>query len=274
MQSPRAPVTVVIPCFNSGATVYRAALSAWSQTWPPEEVVIVDDGSGDPTTLEVLAGMEVLFGDRLTVVYSHDNGGPAAARNRGWQHSTQPFVAFLDADDAWHHQKLELQLAVMLTDPRPAISGHPFAVFPAIGGPDETRLSPAPRDVSYRRALFLNPFSTPSVIVRSDIGERFDPSKRYSEDYDLWLRILRSHGIGKTLPIPLCILFKPPVGDTGLSAQLLNMEAGQTRVFRDLHKAGHIPWPTYIAVRTWATIRFVRRLTMVSIRRLGRRRAR
>lgn len=231
----------------------------------------MDDGSDDAHTLEILDQLDSLFGDRLTTIRCSMNFGPSHARNRGWQHSSQPFVAFLDSDDAWHHQKLEMQLPIMLSTERPAISGHPFTVFPDIGGPDESRPALETRAVTYRRALFLNPFSTPSVIVRRDISERFDPSKRFSEDYDLWLRILRHHGNGKKLGTPLCILFKAPVADSGLSSQIMRMEAGQASVFRDLHNSGDIAWPVYALVRAWAAARFVRRVLLVGIGRWGRR---
>lgn len=267
----RAPVSVVIPYFNSGEEIYRAVRSVWSQSWPPAQVIIVDDASDDPDTSEIFADLGALFSDRLRIVRCPENLGPANARNHGWGLASEAFVAFLDADDVWHHQKLELQLPLMLSDPQLKISGHPFTVFPEIDSPGERGPQPAAHSVTFRGALFLNPFATSSVIVRQDITERFNASRRFSEDYDLWLRILHAHGHGRKLRTPLYTRFKPPVGDSGLSSRILKMEAGQTRAYKDLREKRNLSWSLYVAVRAWAAVRFVRRLLLVGTR-LGARR--
>ena len=86
-------IAVVIPCFNDGATVGEAVRS--SQTQEPCEIVVVDDGSTDPATLEVL---ESLASDGI-VVLRQENAGPSAARNAGVEATAAPYVFPLDADD-------------------------------------------------------------------------------------------------------------------------------------------------------------------------------
>lgn len=88
-------VAVVIPCFNDGATVVDTVESAL-QDPEPRQVVVVNDGSSDPTTLEVLAELEER-GD-LEVVH-RTNGGLSAARMTGMAATTAPYVFALDADD-------------------------------------------------------------------------------------------------------------------------------------------------------------------------------
>src|SRR4051794_37497436 len=100
-------VSAIIPTYNSGPLVVEAVQSVLAQTRPADEIIVVDDGSTDDTA-ERLAS----FGDRI-IYHRQTNRRVAAARNTGLRMSTGDFVAFLDADDAWHPQKLERQLAVL-----------------------------------------------------------------------------------------------------------------------------------------------------------------
>src|SRR5947209_8379733 len=104
-------VAVVIPSFNHGPFVGRAVQSALDQTLAPAEVIVIDDGSTDSTE-EALRP----FGSTIRVV-RQENRGVASARNHGARIATAPLVAFLDADDAWHPKKLELQVARIVADP-------------------------------------------------------------------------------------------------------------------------------------------------------------
>ena len=98
-------VSCVIPVFNGGRVLAEAIDSVLAQTRAPEQILVVDDGSTDATA-EVAAA----YGTRLSYVFQ-ENLGPAAARNAGMKMVTGEFVAFLDADDWWHPEKLEKQLA-------------------------------------------------------------------------------------------------------------------------------------------------------------------
>ncbi len=90
----RPSVAVIIPCFNDGATLMEAVRSAQAQL-RLDELVVVDDGSTDPATLEVFAALEV---EGVTVVH-RPNGGPGAARMSGVRASHADYILALDADD-------------------------------------------------------------------------------------------------------------------------------------------------------------------------------
>lgn len=104
-------VAVVIPNFNYGNYLERAIRSVLHQTHPPDELVVVDDGSTDDS-LEVAAS----FGPPVRLLQQR-NRGVAAARNAGVAASSAPLVAFLDADDEWYPGKLEHQVAELRTHP-------------------------------------------------------------------------------------------------------------------------------------------------------------
>src|SRR5262245_7459893 len=88
-------VSVVIPCFNLGAFLGEAIQSAVNQTRPPHEILVVDDGSTDPDTREVLDGVRVPG----TRVVRSPNRGLSAARNLGVRESSGSLICCLDADD-------------------------------------------------------------------------------------------------------------------------------------------------------------------------------
>lgn len=106
-------VSVVMPVFNRAATVARAVSSVLGQTFDDLELIVVDDGSTDGTA-SVLDG----FADRRLRPIGHvRNRGAAAARNTGIATARGDYVALIDSDDCWTHDKLDVQLRFMLEAP-------------------------------------------------------------------------------------------------------------------------------------------------------------
>lgn len=110
-------VSVVIPAFDASSYVAEALRSVLDQTRPPDEVIVVDDGSTDDT-----ATIAASFGTAVRVL-QQPHTGPGAARNSGVAASTGDIVAFCDADDIWLPDKLTAQLD-LIDDP-----ARPLAVF-------------------------------------------------------------------------------------------------------------------------------------------------
>ena len=78
--------------------------------------------------------------------------------------------------------------------------------------------------IGFKKILFSNPFSSPNVMLRRNIAERFAEDKRFAEDYDLWIKIIRSGKKAALLDIKLTRLHKAPYGVSGLSSNLWKME--------------------------------------------------
>ncbi len=97
-------VSCIVPVFNGERYLAEALDSILAQTYRPVDLIVVDDGSTDGTA-QVAAG----YGERITYLYQ-ENSGPAAARNKGIDAAQGEFVAFLDADDVWHEEKLARQM--------------------------------------------------------------------------------------------------------------------------------------------------------------------
>jgi glycosyltransferase involved in cell wall biosynthesis len=98
-------ITCIIPVFNGERYLRETLDSVFAQTYRPLDVVLVDDGSTDKT-----AAIAATYDDRVRYIHQN-NQGPAAARNQGIRAARGEFIAFLDADDLWHPEKLERQIA-------------------------------------------------------------------------------------------------------------------------------------------------------------------
>ena len=98
-------VSCIIPVYNGERYVGEALESILAQTYRPLQVIVADDGSTDGT-----AAVSARYGERVTYVYQ-PNLGYAAAKNLGLTAAKGDFVAFLDADDLWHREKLSRQIA-------------------------------------------------------------------------------------------------------------------------------------------------------------------
>jgi len=269
LQYKLAPVSVVIPCFRCAETILRAIESVANQTLLPFEVILVDDCSEDDT-LELLYAIAKKYSNGwVKILRLPLNSGPSAARNKGWNYSTQPYIAFLDSDDSWHPLKLELQVPALLADPSIALIAHqmnvqhPSAPTPVIRGKLHSQF------VGPRTLIFTNPFPTPSVILRRDLPFRFDENRRYVEDYLLWAQILLSGHRCMKFNQVLASCHKPRFGAGGLSADMTAMHDAAIEVVKELRDAGLFSrWEAYVVlVVRW--VKHIRRHVVVKWRNIG-----
>ena len=265
-----APVAVIIPCYCSAHTVSRAVDSVAEQTQRPAELWLVDDASPDGgQTRQVLARIQRQYAGHFEV-HCHNlshNGGPSVARNAAWDKTAQPFVAFLDADDTWAPRKMEVQYRWMSAHDAVALTGSAFHLGPVEVAGNQAAEAPEPCQVTPFRALLATPFCTSSVMMCRDLAQRFDDTMRYSEDYDLWLRVIWSGLLAFRFPMPLVHRFISPMV-AGLSSNLVAMHQGELRAVEHLAKAGAITRPAHVAMRSLLGLKHGRRVLLSSLRRL------
>ena len=89
-------ISIIVPCFNSGKTLKRTILSIKNQTWKFKEIIIVNDGSTDSYTLEIINDLSRA---KLVKIITQKNKGLAAARNIGAKLAKGNYLFFLDSDD-------------------------------------------------------------------------------------------------------------------------------------------------------------------------------
>lgn len=186
-------VSVVIPAFNAERWLRRALNSVRSQTLPPDEILVVDDGSTDGT-----ARLAREYGAPVRCI-SQPNAGVASARNRGIAEARGDWIAFLDADDEWLPHKTQHQMAIL--------HGMPglrwcASVCQAVAAGQPAEATPAPRAADLLAGRPALPFFTAAgqglplqtsgfIVARAVLQEvgGFDLTLRVSEDRDLWCRI-------------------------------------------------------------------------------------
>jgi glycosyltransferase involved in cell wall biosynthesis len=134
-------VAVVIPAYNAAATLNATLHSARAQSYDRLEIIVVDDGSTDATASIVHVHCRE---DNRVRLFSQENCGVAAARNRGISEATADFVATLDADDLWHPEKVVRQMTTMYR--RGSDCGLVYAFSVNIDGSDRVIASPSDTD--------------------------------------------------------------------------------------------------------------------------------
>jgi glycosyltransferase involved in cell wall biosynthesis len=180
-------VSVVIPCYNHGRYLDEAIDSVLAQTFDDFEIVVVDDGSTDAFTIDLLKG----YHREKTRVLRTVNMGLAAARNNGIAAAGGQYILPLDADDRIEPTYLEQAVAVLDGDPQVAIVYCRARLFGAV---ESEWLLP---EYTLERMLLDNVIFCSAVFRRSDwtaIGG-YDPGMVYGwEDYDFWLGIIERGG--------------------------------------------------------------------------------
>lgn len=184
MKTHPARISVVIPAYNREKYLGEAVQSALGQTLPPDEIIVVDDGSTDQT-----AAVARSFGGIVRCL-TRANGGVGPARNDGVAASTGEVLAFLDSDDLWVPQKLEWQAAYLDQHPETdLVFGHMQAFVspelqPTFNRPVDTNAMPG--------------MCASTLMVRKKVFEKigpFDPVERVTEFIE-WFS--RAQGMGCT----------------------------------------------------------------------------
>lgn len=262
------PVSVIIPCFQCDKTIQRAVESVTAQTMQPQELILIDDYSNDEgATLTALARVaDGCGGIEVKILKSEVNLGPASARNLGWEQSTQPYIAFLDADDSWHPNKLEIQYQWMIENPDVELSSHAsISINPDQHLPDLPKKIVA-HPIRKIALLFHNYLPTRSVMLKSNITYRFTPEKRYAEDYLLWLKIVFLGGKAFFLDMPMAFAYKHEYGEGGLTSDLWRMQQGVLDTYDQLFSAKLISMPWLFLAKSFSIIKFLRRLVITKWR--------
>ena len=231
--------------------------SILSQSVLPAEVLLIDDASED-STLDLIKKYQMKYPKLLRVVMLTENIGPGGARNIGWDLATQPWIAFLDADDIWHPKKLELQFSWLMRNPHVDMCGHNSSVFSGDHTPLIDTMNIGSYQVSLGTLLIKNVFPTRSVMLRSNLPLRFGV-KDVAEDYLLWAEILGSKFVGYKLNCCLAYSLREEFSVGGYSGRLWTHEKRELNSLIILFKKKYISLPFFALAMTWSITKFFRR---------------
>lgn len=236
-----------MPAYNSSATIRRALQSALDQDDPPQRIVVVDDGSTDDTA----AIVEHDF-PQVLLLRQH-NAGPSAARNTGMAAVDATYVAFLDADDAWHPVKLRLQ--------RQALADHPDCQIVACSWQRSLPSDPVPGTVDHhaigwRQIARMNAFQTSTAVIGRDLALSvggFRPQLDGAEDWDFWLRTAMETDT-VYLDLPLVLYQDTP---TGVSKDLWRVYSHGLTMLADWQERHHrLSAKAFRDLLLWQHLRF------------------
>jgi glycosyltransferase involved in cell wall biosynthesis len=187
-------VSVIIPCFNLGAFLAEAVDSVLAQTCQDFEIVVVDDGSIDGPTNEILS----TFSRPKTRVLRALHAGLAAARNLGIANSSGDYLCALDADDRLEPTFLEKTVAVLDRDPSLTFASAWLRTF------GEERWEWTPDRCDLPTLLWEDTVLTAALVRRAAVNEvgGYDTAmpEQGDEDWDLWLTLVERGYRGVILP--------------------------------------------------------------------------
>ena len=194
-------VSVIMPTFNAGRFLSASIESILGQTYEHLELLITDDGSTDPQTLETLRR----YADqdkRVKVEYLQGNNGPGVARNKSIERAQGRYIAFCDSDDRWMEDKLERQISYMEQNDCALCS----ASYLVCDENDKiTGINISPARLTFTMMKHDNKIGCLTAIYDTRrLGHKFFmPSLRKRQDWALFLNIMKECGTACAITEPL-----------------------------------------------------------------------
>ena len=220
-------ISVVIPVYNGELTIEATIRSVLSQTFSDFELIVINDGSVD-STLDILTKVQ----DHRLKVFSYPNSGLSASRNRGIEHACGMYISFLDADDLWTSDKLEVQLSALQEYPDVAVvyswtdfidgrgSLLGYGIHHSVNG-----------YVFPELLMFYFIGSGSNALIRKHVFDAigyFDETLTSAEDLDMFLRLASRY---QFLSIPRAqILYR--LTDSSMSKNVLRQEKESIKVLQ------------------------------------------
>ena len=188
----RPVISCIVPVFNGERYLNEAIDNIFKQSYQPLEVIVVDDGSTDKTKAVATA-----YGEKVHYLWQ-SNAGPWVARNLGISVANGDFVAFLDADDLWHSEKLARHMAHFQEHPKLDVSVCMIQNFWTSELYEEEE-----KFKNNRRAKPMPGYVCPGMVARKNQFEKvgvFDKDLRHAAATDWFLRAKRKGTIVELLP--------------------------------------------------------------------------
>lgn len=250
-------ISVVIPVYNNHRYAARAVCSVLRQTEPVFEVILVDDNSEDQSykvMLDLLRRCKSkvsLHSERLP-----KNVGAGLARHRGAQIARGTHVAFLDADDLWHQEKIS-RVSEVIKRTQAEVVGHRHAW--SLDLTKKTLQTSVGKGIGRRlrtvELLARNPISASSVVITAEIARQmYRFGGRRSEDYMALVVAHQQASQSRFIAEPLAFSPKPPIGCSGQGADTIELHRAAVSNMLKLRKEG-IVTPTQLLIFLLAVMR-------------------
>lgn len=223
-------VSVITPCYNSGVELLETIRSVRKQIYQNYEHIVVDDCSSKLISKEILD--EISSDPKIVFIKREWNAGPAVTRNRGISTAKGRYIAFLDADDSWHPEKLQRQVSFMASSGS-ALSYTSYDVIDTRGKILGTRVPP--KEISYNDVLKSNQIGCLTAMYDTSIlGKVYMPNIAKRQDMGLWLRILKNSGPAKGIVDKSLARYR--VGSNSVSSNKASVLKYQWRMYREVEQ--------------------------------------
>jgi len=188
-------IDVIIPTFNRSSLLNRSIESVLNQSYQHFNVIVIDDGSTDGTSL-----LMSQYSEHPKIRYLiKENGGVSSARNLGIKNARSEWICFLDSDDEWLPHKLQTQINYAHDNPQQSfIHSNEMWFRNGVRINAKKKFDKSSQDL-FKRSLETCLISPSTVMMKKSLLERygsFDESFTVCEDYDLWLKILAHQEVG------------------------------------------------------------------------------
>lgn len=194
-------VSIVTPIYNNEGVIGETIQSVLDQSYTNWELLLVNDGSIDNSS--ELANEHVAKDPRIQLFEFIENRGAAEARNQGSEMAKGDYIAFLDADDLWHNQKLEIQLKLM-TEKNVDVCFGGYEMIDAESKPLNIKVNALPV-LTYEKLLKANYIGNLTGMYNcKKLGKIYTKDLKKRQDWLLWIEALKrsrkpAHGISETI---------------------------------------------------------------------------
>lgn len=255
-------ISVIIPVYNAADTVEKALLSVKNQRCEEEmEIIVVNDGSTDQSA-EVVQDFMKDDPELQISLINQTNKGVSEARNVGMRAAKGEFIALLDADDEWLPEKTSSQMQYLL-DPSLELD------FIGCERNNEKIRFPYSEEknglayVSFFKLLIRNGIPNTAIFKKNILKKSgyFDEKMRHAEDLDFYLRVAK-HSKMAVLNRSLVITGngKKSFGESGLSADLVEMEKGFQYTLKKLYDLEYLNFVEYHLTKFYFSIKYYLRI--------------
>lgn len=181
-------VSIITPVYNAERFLSDTIKSVQNQTYKNWEILLIDDCSKD-NSAQIIKEFQK-YDNRIKYIKLKKNSGASVSRNEGIRNAKGRFIAFVDSDDIWKPEKLEIQIKYMLKENL----GFTFTSYRYMkeNGELTNKIAKAPSKINYNGLLKNTIIGCSTVVIDKDIVDYFEmPLVRRGQDTATWLQILR-----------------------------------------------------------------------------------
>ena len=242
-------ISLIIPCYNAEFSLEKCLKSVIEQDYPTLEIIIIDDGSTDKFTLDLL---ETLKFDNKIKLISTINQGVCKARNQGFMESAGLFLLALDSDDLISPQFIELSVNQLLEDDSVKLVATNYNFFGRINRTVKLE------EYSIEKLMGHNLFVVSTMFRRKDfdsVGGFNSNMKEGLEDWDFWLSIMKNGGDVKYIEgVNFFYRIKPKIKSRNISSAVKNHEILRRRLWQNHKELYSLNYPNPLEMQEYLNV--------------------